>query len=87
MTQMIDTPPRDAKPRTNARAIAAVVAGILLSIVGIGVMVVALVLCIAAGSDPGWHQEAAYLLYAVAGFLVSAAGADFRTNAWVALRS
>jgi cytochrome c biogenesis protein CcdA len=81
MTQILETPPREDQ-RRSARIIAAVVAGILTSIVGVGVMALALGLYTAAGTDPTWNQAAGYLFIALAGFLVSTAGTDLRVNAW-----
>ena len=76
MTRMIDTPPRDTDRRSAVLVV--VIAGILGSVVGIGVILLAFVLSLAAGSDPRSEQAAGYLLIATAGFLVSAAGTDLR---------
>jgi uncharacterized membrane protein YfcA len=86
MTQMIDTPPSEPRQRRNAGAIAAVVAGILGSVAGIGAMILVFVLCIVTGVDTGGNQATGYLLIAIAGFLVSAAGTDLRRSARVALK-
>lgn len=80
MTRMTDTPPHQADKRKNAGVIAAVAAGILGSVAGIGVMILAFILCLVAGADTGGNQATGYLLIAIAGFLVSAAGTDLRRN-------
>lgn len=69
-------------PTPNRRHVLATqVAGLLISVVGIAVIVFALVNVSAVGIYPQWNEEAGYLLIAIAGFLVSAAGTDLRHNA------
>jgi zinc transporter ZupT len=75
----IHTPP--SRPRLNGKALATVIFGILGSVAGVGVIVVAFVLCLAAGPHPAWTKETGYLLIAVAGFMVTAGSADLRTAA------
>ncbi len=58
----------------------ATVAGIAVSILGIGLIVVALMLSNAAGVTMSADHTLGYLFIAVAGFLISAAGTDLRIN-------
>lgn len=76
MTQMLDN-----APRQDPRILVARVVGILLSLGGIGVLVLALILANSAGAYPSIQQQLGYFLIALAGFLVSAAGTDIRNSA------
>lgn len=76
MTRMPETTPNRKQAVTATKAV-----GIVTSLAGIAVLVVALILVNSIGDYPRWQEEVGYFLIAVAGFLVSAAGTDLRHNA------